>query len=89
MKRVIIYCVLLVAIVFTAGSISYFKAKTQADNVALAYQGPLSPLKGHLVIFGDYPLFPCWVFTGEYSNMMTGATFDVYVSFWGEVLQKP
>lgn len=89
MKRTIIYCILFVAIVFSTGLSSFLVAKNRADNVAIAFEGSLSPLKGQLVIFGDDPLFPCWVFRGEYSNVMTGATFDVYVSFFGKVLKKP
>ena len=89
MKRTIVYCILFVAIVFSTGLSSYLVAKNRAYNVAIAFEGSLSPLKGQLVIFGGDPLAPCWVFRGEYSNVMTGATFDVYVSFFGEVLKKP
>ena len=79
----------MVAIVFTTGLSSYLVAKNSANNVALAYEGSLSPLKGQLVLFGDDPLTPCWVFRAEYGNVITGATFDVYVSFFGKVLKKP
>ena len=65
MKRTIIYCILFVAIVFSTGLSSFLVAKNRADNVAIAFEGSLSPLKGQLVIFGDDPLFPCWVLEGS------------------------
>ena len=88
MKKVIVVCLLIFSI---AGGcfISYAISKGRAQQVAKSFPGALSPLNVHLVLFGDPELTPCWVFTAEYDNVYTGATFDVYVSFFGRVLKIP
>jgi hypothetical protein len=89
MKRIIIYILIFIIMISIFGISSFYIAKNRANDIALTFKGPLSPLKGELVLFGDDPIFPCWVFSGEYSNAITGAKFDVYVSFLGKVLKQP
>jgi hypothetical protein len=88
MKKLTVCCFLILLI--AGGSfISYAISKGRAQQVAESFSGPLSPLNTHLVLFGDPELTPCWVFIAEYENVITGATFDVYVSFFGKVLKIP
>jgi len=88
MKKLTVGCLLILSI--AGGSfISYAISKGRAEQVAESFPGTLSPLNTHLVLYGDPELTPCWVFSAEYDNAYTGATFDVYVSFFGKVLKIP
>ncbi len=89
MKCIIRYSLSLIIVISIAGFSSYFIAKSRAIDIATTFDGSLSPLRGDLALFGEESLAPCWIFKAEYSNAMTGATFDVYISFWGKVLKQP
>lgn len=54
-----------------------------------SYAAEIGPLKGHLILFAGDKFTPCWRFSGEYANRMTGSTFDVYVLFLGNVQTAP
>jgi hypothetical protein len=69
--------------------LSYSSSKKVAQEVADSFPGELSPLKANIVLFGSSDLTPCWVFTAEYEDQLTGATFDVYVSLLGKPLKIP
>lgn len=89
MKKIIIG-ILIIFITFTGGVFaSYTIAKKQAKLVAQSFPGNLSPLNTQLYLYGDPDLKPCWIFRAEYVDVMTGATFDVSVSFSGSVLEIP
>lgn len=68
---------------------SYLIAKQQAQKVAQSHPSSLSDFSTQLALFGSPELTPCWVFSADYAELMTGCTFDVYVSFYGKVLKVP
>ena len=88
MKRIVIWLVLQSVFVLCLALASFLIAKKSADRVAFEFEVALSPLESRLILFGDDPWTPCWVFRWEYTNLITGATFDVYVSFTGKVLMQ-
>jgi hypothetical protein len=69
--------------------LSYIVAKRKALKVAASFKGNLSPFNSQLVLFGPPEITPSWAFRAEYSDLMTGSTFDVYVSLLGEVIKIP
>jgi len=89
MKKIAVAIVIVLLIIAAGGFSSYLEAKKQAKKVVQSFPGQLSPLSTQLVLFGSPNNFPCWVFRAEYSDLMTGATFDVYVSLWGNVFKIP
>jgi hypothetical protein len=90
MKKIILYSILFFAVVLAGLGTSYLIAKRSAEKIRESYAGEVSQLKGHLIIFHANKLVaPYWVFRGEYANLMTGATFDVYVSLLGNVQTVP
>ena len=84
MKKIFI---IILIFLFIIGSIllSYSVAKTQAEVTVKKYGTQISPLKGHVVLFFEDKFEPCWVFTGEHKEKMTGTTLSVIVSFFGKV----
>lgn len=88
MKIIIAIC-LTILLLFGAGFFSYTKSKEQAKKVAQSFAGPLSPMKTQFILYIDHELTPCWVFRAEYEDVITGATFDVYVSLLGKVIEIP
>ena len=89
MKKIILFSIIFFAVVSTGLGSSFLISKRSAEKVAERYTGEISPLRGHLVLFTGDTFTPCWRFSGEYANLMTGSTFDVYVSFLGEVQKAP
>ena len=85
MKRIILYSILFLAIVSAGLGLSFLLAKRSAEKIRESYRDEVSQLKSYLVIFHDNKFAPYWLFKGEYANLMTGATFDVYVSLLGNV----
>lgn len=85
----IVFCLILFFIVIAGIFISYSISKTRTENIMLNYHMPISSLKSQLVIFMGDEFSPCWIFRGEYENAITGATFDVYVSLFGNVISFP
>jgi len=89
MKKLTVACCLLILIVAGGCFYSYAISKERAQKVAESFPGFLSPMKTQLALYGDPELTPCWVFRAEYEDVLTGATFDVYVSLFGKVLKIP
>ncbi len=89
MKKIILYSIILFAIVLTGLGASFLTSKRNAEKVAERYAGEISPLKGHLILFHDDKFEPYWLFKGEYVNLMAGSTFNVYVSFLGNIQTVP
>ena len=89
MKKIMIGILSLCVICFGSIAASYLIAKNKADMVAQSFLGNLSPMSAQLALFGGPELTPCWIFRAEYYDLMTGATFDVYVSLLGKVLKVP
>ena len=86
MKKFVVCCSLCLMFAFTGG-LSYAISKGRAERFAQRYSTiSLSPLKGQLVFFIDGNFKPCWLFRGEYMDALTGAIFDIYVSFLGTVI---
>lgn len=86
-KRIIVSCSVLLLIIIGGGILSYSISKKRAECVVQKYpELSISPLKGRLILFIDDEWRPCWLFIGEYNNVLTGMTFDVYVSLFGRVL---
>ena len=89
MKKLIV-CILLLFVIIAGGFLaSYFVAEEKAAQVANSFPGSLGSIETQFALHGLPKLTPCWVMRSEYANQMTGATFDVYVSFWGKVLKVP
>jgi hypothetical protein len=88
MKKLTAGCLIILLI---AGSsfFSYAISKGRAQKVAESFPGSLSSMRTHLALYGVPELTPCWVFSAEYEDVLTGATFDVYVSLLGKVLKIP
>ena len=82
---ILIFCLILIGSI----AVSYLNAKVKADRVAKSFPGQLSSMSAQLAISGNTDLTPCWVFRTEYSDLTTGATFDVYISLLGNVLKIP
>lgn len=89
MKKIVIYSLTFIIIVLLGLGLSFWSAKKNADDIRMKFDGEVSNLKGRLVLFQGDDFSPCWVFRGEYIHMITGATFDVYVSLLGNVLKEP
>jgi hypothetical protein len=68
---------------------SFLISQNTAEKIRKNLNNEVSHLKGQLVLFQNDSFNPCWVFRGEYALVMTGATFDVYVSLTGDVLKVP
>ncbi|MCP4396204.1 MAG: hypothetical protein GY801_02685 [bacterium] len=87
MLRKILVCCSVILIVMGGGWLSYSVSKKHAGDFARSYyKGELSPLHGQIILFIDGDLKPCWLFRWEYDDAWTGATFDVYISLFGTVL---
>ena len=90
MKKIFIGIITVVIILIGSFSLSYINAKEKANLVAKTFTGNLSPFTTQLFILGgNTNLPPCWIFRAEYYDLITGATFDVYVSIFGKVLKVP
>ena len=89
MKKSILYIIIFFAVVLAGLGSSFLISKRSAEKVAERYAGEIGPLKGHPILFTGDKFTPCWWFRGEYVNLMTGSTFDVYVSFLGNVQTGP
>jgi hypothetical protein len=89
MKKTIIYSIVFLAIILTGLGSSFLISKKSAEKVRGSYAGEVSRLKGRMILFKGDDFRPCWLFTGEYVNLMTGSTFDVYVSFLGNIQAEP
>jgi len=89
MKKFLIGILILCFICSGSVVASYLIAKEKADMVAKSFPGNLSPMSAQLALFGAPELTPCWVFRAEYYDLMTGATFDVYISLLGKVTKVP
>jgi len=88
-KKILLSFIVLLFMITGSVLISYSVSKSRAETIAQNYRVPISPLEGRLIIFMDSKLKPCWIFVGEYEGAISGATFDVYMSFFGEVLNAP
>lgn len=88
-RRLLTVCCVIVFVMAGGISLSYSVSKRRAQAIAEFSKGPISPLKGQLVLFIGDDFVPCWIFRGEYNDVMTGATFDVFVSLFGNVLIIP
>jgi len=89
MKKIFIVIIIVSIIVGGGLFASYSVAIRQAKKVEQSFSGNLSPLGTRLIPFGIPGITPCWVVRSEYSDLYTGATFDVYVSLFGKVLRVP
>jgi hypothetical protein len=89
MKKIILYSIISFTVILAGLGSSFLIAKRSAEKVRESYAGEVSQLKCHLIIFHDGEFAPYWLFIGEYANLMTGATFDVYVSLLGNVQTVP
>jgi hypothetical protein len=69
--------------------LSYTTSKDKAVEIARSQSVQISPLEGNLVLFIGNKFSPCWLFRGENEKALTGATFDVYVPFFGRVIDTP
>jgi hypothetical protein len=89
MRKLVAIILLLLITLAAATYASYSIAERQAEKVAQSYPGPLSPLKAQLALYGIPGPTPCWVFRAEYSDAITGAMFEVYVSLLGNIIKIP
>ncbi len=89
MKKVTFCFLILLLIIITGAFCSYSVSKKRAQVIAQNSHLPLSPLKGHLILFVGDEFRPCWIFMGEHKYLLTGGTFDVYVSLFGNVIETP
>jgi hypothetical protein len=89
MKKIIFNSIVFLAVVLAGLGFSFLISKRSAEKIRESYAGEVSKLKGHLILFNGDDFRPCWLFTGEYAKLMTGSTFDVYVSFLGNVQTEP
>ncbi len=83
--KIIKLAILMLLIVIILSFSSFFYSKSVASKAANLYGEKLSFVASNLVLFGGDPYAPSWVYRWEYNNIMTGATFDVYVSFFGNI----
>lgn len=89
MKKIVIYNIVFLAIILAGLGSSFLISKRSAEKYRESYAGDVSRLKGRMILFKGDDFRPCWLFTGEYANLMTGSTFDVYVSFLGNIRTEP
>ena len=89
MKKVILYFLILLLVVIIGMFCSYSVSKRRAEVVARNSHLPLSPLKGRLILFVGSEFHPCWIFMAEHQHLLTGGTFDIYVSLFGNVVNTP
>lgn len=90
MKKLLSVILLLTFLVIGGIFTSYSIAMKQAEKVANTYPGRLSKFSTNLILFGTpNPKPPFWYCRAEYSDAITGATFDVYVSLTGKVIKIP
>jgi len=89
MKKIIILFLIIFIIIGILLFLSYSIAKGRAEEVAKRFPGNLSPLKSHLVLSIGNDFKPCWIFQAEYNDLLTGSTFDVYITLFGKVFKKP
>lgn len=89
MKRIIYSSIIVVLIMVIGVFSSYLISKEHAKAIAKNSHLPLTPMKGHLILFIDGEFNPCWVFVSEHQTTLTGGTFDVYVSLFGNVIDIP
>ena len=64
-------------------------AQVKANKIRDTFVGNLSELKGSLVLFESEKFRPYWGFNAEYTDIMTGATFDIDISIFGKVIRQP
>ncbi len=88
MKKFVKWAVILFTIICCMAPVSFYFAKNNAKNL-VEYKTNLSPLKGTLVLFINGKFRPCWLFKAEHNSLLTGGTFDIYVSLIGEIIKKP
>lgn len=88
LKKAIFIILLLSGIFLLTGYVSFSISRKQANLVAERYRDIISPLKGELVLFIDGDFRPCWVFRGEPKELLSGSTYDVYVSLTGKIIQE-
>jgi len=86
-KIVAIFTVL--SLVAIGAFLSYTTSKEKAAELARNQSVQISPLKGNLVLIIGDKFSPCWLFRGENEKALSGATFDVYVSLFGRVINTP
>ena len=89
MKKIIIFCCLLFLIVLGADFLSYAGSKERAESVEPYYRALNSQLMGQLILFIGDVFSPYRISIGEHKYVLTGVTFDVYVSLFGRVLNDP
>jgi len=89
MKKILGIFLLIFLILACGLGASYKIAKGKAKKVVETFPGQLSPLNAQLALFNSSSFPPCWIFRAEYENLMTGATFDVYVSLSGRIIMIP
>ena len=68
---------------------SFMDAQNKAKKIENSFEGNLSPLRGSLILFKNGRLRPSWLFSAEYSDLMTGARFDINISIFGKVIRQP
>ena len=89
MKKAFITIIIILLIISGGLFFSYSIAIKSAKKVEQSFKGNLSPLGTRFIPYGIPEITPCWVVRSEYSDLYTGATFDVYVSLSGKVLRVP
>lgn len=67
---------------------SYTISKSRAEELSSVQGVEISPVKGRLLLFVGDEFNPCWLFSGENEKALTGATFDVRVSFFGRIIEE-
>ncbi len=88
MKKIVKYAIIFFIIICCTGSISYYLARKNAKSIVKGNTN-LSSLRGNLVLYIDNKLKPCWLFKAEHNFILTGGTFDIYVSFMGKIIKIP
>ena len=89
MKKLLVPLVVMITAIIIGGSSSFYISKNNASEIASKSDASLTPLDGQLILFQNDKFSPCWVFRWEYSDKMTGATFDVYTTLMGNVFKSP
>ena len=91
MKKITLCIIIFFAVVLAGLGSSFVISKRSAEEVKAmkSYAAEIGPLKGHLILLTGDKFAPCWRFSGEFVNLMTGSTFNVYVSLLGNVQTLP
>lgn len=89
MKKLITYFTIFTLIILACSFGSFWFSKNKAEAIRNNFGNEVSEFKWQLILFQNASFSPCWVFRGEYADVITGATFDVYTSLAGKVLKAP